>query len=64
MVRILAAATTMFALAASVSAAPSATGPFTGSAGWTSEGLGACGKTSTDSQLVVGVSAQFFDAFL
>jgi len=49
---------------AAVLAAPSANGPtHTGQATFTDEGVGSCGFTNTNSQLVVGVSTAFFNAF-
>ena len=53
------AVATLFVLATSVFAAP--VGPYTGSATWTYEGLGACGVTSQNTDLVVGVSQAFFN---
>jgi hypothetical protein len=61
MVKILAAVVSIFILATFVFAAP--TGPFTGAATWSYEGLGACGEVSQDSDLVVGVSQQFFNSW-
>jgi len=61
MVKISAAIASIFILATSVFAAP--TGPFTGAATWTFEGLGACGHVSQDTDLVVGVSQQFFNSW-
>jgi len=61
MVKFSAALATIIVLATSVIAAP--TGPFTGPATWTYEGIGACGVNSKDTDLVVGVSQQFFNAW-
>ena len=61
MVKFSAALATLVVLATSVFAAP--TGPFTGPATWTYEGIGACGVNSKDTDLVVGVSQQFFNAW-
>ena len=61
MVKISVVIATILALATSTLAAP--TGPFNGPATWTFEGLGACGVTSKDTDLVVGVSQEFFNAW-
>jgi len=61
MVKLSAIIVTIFVFATSVFAAP--VGPFQGPATWTYEGLGACGVTSKDTDLVVGVSQTFFNAW-
>lgn len=61
MVKFSAGLATIFVLATSAFAAP--TGPFHGPATWTHEGVGACGVNSKDTDLVVGVSQQFFNAW-
>jgi hypothetical protein len=61
MVKFTAIVATISVLAVSVLAAP--IGPYHGSATWTFEGLGACGVTSKDTDLVVGVSQEFFNAW-
>ena len=61
MVKFSAAVTTIFILATSVLSAP--TGPFTGPATWSFQGVGACGVLSKDTDLTVGVSQQFFNAW-
>ena len=61
MVNFSAGLVTLIVLATSAFAAP--TGPFHGPATWTHQGVGACGVNSKDTDLVVGVSQQFFNAW-
>jgi len=53
-----------FALGIAVSAAPAANGPtHSGDGTFTTFGLGSCGSTNNNNQLVVGVSTEFFNNF-
>ena len=61
MVNFSAVVTMNFVFATVVFAAP--TSSFRGPATWTNEGLGACGVVSNDTDLVVAVSQEFFDAW-
>jgi len=53
-----------FLLAASAAlASPLEKRAFTGKATWTYQGLGACGTTATDDQIVTAVQAAYFDSY-
>jgi len=52
-----------FLLASVVMASPLDKRTFTGKATWSYQGLGACGITTTDDELVTGVDALYFDSY-
>ncbi|KAF9513660.1 hypothetical protein BS47DRAFT_1343883 [Hydnum rufescens UP504] len=56
-------ATLLLASTVTTSASPIERRAYTGQASWTEQGLGACGITATDDQLVTAVQAHYFDSY-